>query len=60
MFNEIINGKESLIREFWEELKKKDDQYIKMLKDQQIEIKDIVGGMRSQFYEIRDANLREL
>jgi hypothetical protein len=32
-FKEIINAKDKLIKEFWDELKKKEDQYVKMLND---------------------------
>ena len=38
--------KDRLIQEFWDELKKKDEEYVKMLKGQGIEIDDLVEKMR--------------
>lgn len=32
-FNTVMNEKNNLIKEFWDELKKKDDEYVKMLKE---------------------------
>lgn len=49
-----------MIQEFTDELKKKDDDYVKMLKDQSHDIKLLVGRMRSQFFTLRDENLKEL
>ncbi|KAL4463401.1 hypothetical protein ABPG72_011613 [Tetrahymena utriculariae] len=59
-FQQIIEGKENLRKEFEEELKRKDDEYVKMLKEQSNDIKDMISKMRSQFYKIRDANMQEL
>lgn len=39
-------GKQKLILEFWEELKKKDDEYVKMLKEQSDDIKNMITKMR--------------
>lgn len=59
-FKNIIEGKERLIDQFTDELKKKDDEYVKMLKDQSTDIKDLVNKMRGQFFTLRDENLKEL
>jgi dynein regulatory complex protein 1 len=56
----IIDGKQRLIDQFTNELKKKDDDYVKMVKDQSQDIKQLVGRMRSQFFTLRDENLKEL
>lgn len=45
-FKIIIAAKDKLIAEFWEELKKKDDQYTKTLKEQSNDIKVLVSKMR--------------
>jgi gas vesicle protein len=49
-----------LINEFWEELKKKDDQYSKTLKNQSKDIKELVSKMRDQYFALRDQSLMEL
>lgn len=37
-----MEGKDSLIKEFWDELKKKDDEYVKMLKEESEDIKKMI------------------
>jgi len=37
-----MNGKDGLITEFWNELKKKDDDYVKMLNTQTDDIKSMI------------------
>lgn len=59
-FGQITNGKEELRKEFEDELKRKDDEYVKMIKEQSNDVKDLIVKMRSQFHKIRDANLLEL
>ena len=59
-FKQIIAAKDKLINEFWEELKKKDDQYSKTLKDQSSDIKILVSKMREQYFALRDQSIREL
>lgn len=60
MFGQIIAGKDSIRKEFEDELKRKDDEYVKMLKEQSNDIKDMISKMRNKFEEIRAANLIEL
>lgn len=38
-FKNIIDGKQRLIKQFWDQLKKKDDDYVKMMKQQSQDIK---------------------
>lgn len=59
-FKLIIGAKDKLINEFWEELKKKDDQYTKTLKEQASDIKVLVSKMREQYFILRDQSIREL
>jgi dynein regulatory complex protein 1 len=59
-FKNIVDGKERLIDQFTDELKKKDDDYVKMLKEESQDIKQLVSRMRSQFFTLRDENLKEL
>ncbi|EGR34385.1 hypothetical protein IMG5_013690 [Ichthyophthirius multifiliis] len=59
VFAQIIEGKENLRKEFEDELKKKDDEYIKMLKEQSNDIRDMIKQMRSQYTSVRLANLNE-
>ena len=56
----IVAAKDKLINEFWEELKKKDDQYSKLLKDQSSDIKVLVSKMREQYFALRDQSINEL
>ena len=53
-------AKDKLINEFWEELKKKDDQYSKTMKEQSSDIKVLVARMRDQYFALRDQSSREL
>lgn len=53
-------AKDKLINEFWEELKKKDDQYSKTLKEQASDIKVLVSKMREQYFALRDQSIQEL
>lgn len=59
-FKLIISAKDKLINQFWEELKKKDDQYSKTLKEQASDIKLLVSKMREQYFALRDESIREL
>ena len=59
-FQMIADGKDRLIKQFQDELKKKDDGYSKKIKDEAVDIKDLVTQMRSQFFTLRDQHLREL
>jgi hypothetical protein len=59
-FKVIIAAKDKLINEFWEELKKKDDQYSKTLKEQSSDIKVLVSKMREQYFALRDQSIKEL
>lgn len=53
-FKNIIDGKERLIEQFTEELKTKDDDYVKMLKEQSKDVKLLVDRMHSQYSTLRD------
>ena len=59
-FKLIVAAKDKLIEEFWEELKKKDDQYSKTLKQQASDVKVLVSHMREQYFALRDQSLTEL
>lgn len=56
----IIAAKDKLINEFWDELKKKDDQYTKTLKEEANDIKILVSKMRDQYFALRDQSIKEL
>ena len=56
----IVEGKDRLIKEFQEELKRKDDDYSKKLKNEAFDIKDMISRMRSQLFTLRDQNFKEL
>merc|ERR1719482_942437 len=51
--NQIIESKERRIRDFQTELKNKDEEYIKMLKQQSFDITSIIGKMRDQYHTLR-------
>lgn len=51
--NEIIASKDRLIRQFQQELKIKDEEYVKMLKSQAEDIEILIKRMRTQFYQLR-------
>ena len=50
--------KDKLIQEFQNELKKKDDQYSKTLKQQGEDVKILVAKMREQYFALRDQSLK--
>jgi len=45
---------------FKDDLRKKDDDYRKMLKDQGEDVELMINNMRQQFYQLRDMYLGEL
>jgi dynein regulatory complex protein 1 len=51
--NQIIESKDRRIRDFQTELKNKDEEYIKMLKQQSFDITSIIGKMRDQYHTLR-------
>ncbi len=59
-FKLIIAAKDKLIGEFWDELKKKDDEYSKTLKQEANDIKVLVSKMRQQYFALRDQSVQEL
>lgn len=59
-FKLIIAAKDKLIGEFWDELKKKDDEYSKTLKQEASDIKVLVSKMREQYFALRDQSVNEL
>jgi dynein regulatory complex protein 1 len=50
----IIEQKDNLIRTFMEELKQKDEEYVRSLKKQNDDIDEIIQAMRKQFIDMRD------
>lgn len=56
----VMNSKNGLIEYFKDELRGKDDDYRKMLKDQEEDIDAIIARMRNQFYSLRSMYLSEL
>jgi len=59
-FMKVLNSKNGLIEYFKGELEQKDDDYRKMLKDQNEDIDEIIARMRNQFYSLRSMYLSEL
>ena len=51
--NEITASKDRLIKQFQQELKIKDEEYVKMLKSQAEDIELLIKRMRQQFYQLR-------
>jgi len=51
--NQIIESKDRRIRDFQTELKTKDEEYIKMLKQQSADITTLIGKMRDQYHTLR-------
>merc|ERR1719482_2577791 len=49
----ILDSKDRRIREFQTELKNKDEEYIKVLKQQSTDITSLVGQMREQYFALR-------
>ena len=56
----IIDSKDTLIKQFMEQLKQKDDEYVKALKKQGEDIEKLIEAMRKQFFEMRLQYAREL
>jgi len=56
----MINEKDKLINKFKEEMSKSEEDYTKLLKDQSIDIHDMVSKMRKQFIELRENYLKEI
>jgi len=50
---QIIESKDRRIRDFQTELKNKDEEYIKMLKQQSADITTLIGKMREQYHMLR-------
>ena len=46
LFKQIRSRKDSLIEDLWTELRKKDDDYVKMLKEQSRDIETMIVKMR--------------
>jgi len=59
-FQKILDSKNGLISMFKDDLRKKDDDYRKMLKDQGEDVELTIHNMRQQFYQLRDMYLGEL
>ena len=50
---EILRSKDELIKEFRQELKKKDEEYVKALKQQKEDINQLLERMRQEFKELQ-------
>jgi dynein regulatry complex protein 1 len=50
---QIIESKERRIADFQNELKNKDEEYIKMLKQQSTDVTDLIAKMREQYHSLR-------
>eukprot|EP00930_Biecheleria_cincta_P070652 TRINITY_DN58286_c0_g1_i1.p1 TRINITY_DN58286_c0_g1~~TRINITY_DN58286_c0_g1_i1.p1 ORF type:complete len:668 (+),score=205.03 TRINITY_DN58286_c0_g1_i1:101-2104(+) len=50
---QIIESKDRRIEDFKTELKNKDEEYIKMLKQQSADITQLISSMRNQYHELR-------
>merc|ERR1719265_730016 len=57
---QIIESKDRRIRDFQTELRNKDEEYIKMLKQQSVDITSLVAKMREQYHELRKHYERQL
>ncbi|CAD8071663.1 unnamed protein product [Paramecium sonneborni] len=53
-FAQIMHAKDELIKQFLDELNKKDDDFGKMIKEQAIDIQTLIQKMRSQFFQLRE------
>lgn len=51
--NQIIESKDRRIRDFQNELKNKDEEYIKVLKQQSADITNLIAKMREQYHTLR-------
>lgn len=49
----IVKQKEELIKSFMEQLRVKDDEYMKSLKKQNDDIEDLIKSMRKQYVDMR-------
>lgn len=59
-FAELIGAKESMIEELWQEIRMKDDEYVKKLKEQAKDIERVIDLMREHFYQMRSQYASEL
>jgi len=50
----IISQKDELIKAFMEQLKNKDEEYVKALKKQNDDVDDLIKAMRKQFIDMRN------
>lgn len=50
---QIIDSKDRRIEDFKTELKNKDEEYIKMLKQQRLDITTLISKMREQYHSLR-------
>eukprot|EP00929_Paragymnodinium_shiwhaense_P118607 TRINITY_DN90518_c0_g1_i1.p1 TRINITY_DN90518_c0_g1~~TRINITY_DN90518_c0_g1_i1.p1 ORF type:complete len:665 (-),score=254.50 TRINITY_DN90518_c0_g1_i1:94-2088(-) len=57
---QIIESKDRRIRDFQTELRNKDEEYIKMLKQQSVDITSLVAKMREQYHTLRRHYERQL
>ena len=59
-FGQIIDRKKELIKKYEDELKKRDEDYARTLKEQSEDITKLIALMRSQFVELRERYELEL
>jgi len=57
---QIIESKDRRIRDFQTELKNKDEEYVKMLKQQSTDITGLIKGMRDQYHMLRQDYEKQL
>jgi dynein regulatory complex protein 1 len=57
---QIIESKDRRIRDFQTELKNKDEEYVKMLKQQSTDITGLIQGMRDQYHMLRQNYEKQL
>lgn len=57
---QIIESKDRRIRDFQTELKNKDEEYVKMLKQQSTDITGLIKGMRDQYHMLRQNYEKQL
>ena len=59
-FQQIVDEKQKLISKLTDDIEKKDEDYLKMLKQQKVDISTIIEAMHDQYYNMRRIYLHEL
>lgn len=58
--SDIINSKDELIKEFQQQLKSKDEEYVKALKQQADDVEEMLQRMRTEFKDLQEEYETEL